>query len=48
MIDQVVEWGFAIGKIELKIMVKDLLNNKGISLFIYIHVLLKTLKIFEF
>lgn len=30
--DQVVEWGFPIGKIDWKIMMKGLLNNKVIYL----------------
>ena len=30
--DQVVEWGFPVGKIEWKIMMKGLLNNKVIYL----------------
>ena len=30
--DQVVEWGFPVGKIEWKIMMKGLLNNKVIDL----------------
>ena len=34
MVDQVAEWGFPIRKIELKIMAKDLLNDKGMFLFV--------------
>ena len=29
MIDKVVEWGFSVGKLELKLMVKDMLTKKG-------------------
>ena len=30
MMNQVAQWGFPIGKFELQLMVKDLLNNKGL------------------
>ena len=29
MIDKVAEWGFPVGKFELKLMVKDMLTKKG-------------------
>ena len=29
MIDKVAEWGFAVAKFELKLMVKDMLTKKG-------------------
>ena len=29
MIDKVAEWGFPVGKFELRLMVKDMLTKKG-------------------